>query len=232
MPLIMSPTIGKLSEALAAAQAEMQPAKKNATNPHYRSTYADLASLIEASRPVLARHGLAVSQVTERREDGTTCLTTLLLHSSGEYLGGESGGRLAQDTPQAAGSLWTYHRRYGYASIVGIATEDDDGAAAMPPARPVEQRPAPAHRDEPAQVAVPAVASDRNDPPCPKCRGAMWDNRGTPERPKANPKAPDFKCRDKACDGVIWPPRTGSSHRPPAQVMDAPPPPDDGEIPF
>ena len=40
-------------------------------------------------------------------------------------------------------------------------------------------------------------------PSCPKCGGAMWDNRES----KRNPRAPDFKCRDKACDGVIWPPR-------------------------
>src|SRR5687768_12653088 len=36
---------------------------------------------------------------------------------------------------------------------------------------------------------------------CPKCGGRMWDNRVT----KRNPKAPDFKCRDRSCDGVIWP---------------------------
>jgi hypothetical protein len=40
-------------------------------------------------------------------------------------------------------------------------------------------------------------------PPCPKCEGAMWDNRVG----KRNPKAPDFKCKDRECDGVIWPPR-------------------------
>jgi hypothetical protein len=40
-------------------------------------------------------------------------------------------------------------------------------------------------------------------PPCPKCSGDMWDNRVG----KRNPKAPDFKCKDKECDGVIWPPR-------------------------
>jgi hypothetical protein len=40
-------------------------------------------------------------------------------------------------------------------------------------------------------------------PPCPKCGGRMWDNRIG----KRNPKAPDFKCRDRNCDGVIWPPR-------------------------
>ncbi len=40
---------------------------------------------------------------------------------------------------------------------------------------------------------------------CPKCDGPMWDNRDT----KKNPKAPDYKCRDKGCDGVIWPPKPG-----------------------
>jgi hypothetical protein len=40
-------------------------------------------------------------------------------------------------------------------------------------------------------------------PDCPKCQGPMWDNRVG----KRNPKAPDFKCKDRECDGVIWPPR-------------------------
>lgn len=40
-------------------------------------------------------------------------------------------------------------------------------------------------------------------PNCPKCQGPMWDNRAG----KRNPKAPDFKCKDRECDGVIWPPR-------------------------
>src|SRR4051812_27275088 len=44
-------------------------------------------------------------------------------------------------------------------------------------------------------------------PPCPKCGGDMWDNRES----KRNPKAPDFKCKDKGCDGVVWPPRTASA---------------------
>ncbi len=44
-------------------------------------------------------------------------------------------------------------------------------------------------------------------PNCPKCSGAMWDNRAG----KRNPKAPDFKCRDKSCDGVVWPPRGAAS---------------------
>ncbi|HKH92718.1 MAG TPA: hypothetical protein VKA54_12995, partial [Gemmatimonadaceae bacterium] len=49
--------------------------------------------------------------------------------------------------------------------------------------------------------ATPALTSDEQS--CPKCGGRMWDNRLT----KRNPKAPDYKCRDRSCDGVIWPPK-------------------------
>jgi hypothetical protein len=47
------------------------------------------------------------------------------------------------------------------------------------------------------------IESSAEVPSCPKCGGAMWDNR----EGKRNPKAPDFKCKDRSCDGVIWPPR-------------------------
>jgi len=56
--------------------------------------------------------------------------------------------------------------------------------------------------DETDSNATPTLA-----PPCPKCGGDMWDNREN----KRNPKAPDFKCKDRSCDGVIWPPRTASA---------------------
>ena len=44
-----------------------------------------------------------------------------------------------------------------------------------------------------------------DEPSCPKCGGRMWDNRLS----KRNPKAPDFKCRNRSCDGVIWPAKPG-----------------------
>ena len=50
-----------------------------------------------------------------------------------------------------------------------------------------------------------ASARALDEESCPKCGGRMWDNRLT----KRNPRAPDFKCRDRACDGVIWPARQG-----------------------
>src|SRR5919199_1421309 len=51
------------------------------------------------------------------------------------------------------------------------------------------------------------AAAATEAPPCPKCQGPMWDNRES----KRNPKAPDFKCKDRNCDGVIWPPRTANA---------------------
>jgi hypothetical protein len=44
-----------------------------------------------------------------------------------------------------------------------------------------------------------------DEPSCPKCGGRMWDNRLS----KRNPKAPDFKCRNRSCDGVVWPAKAG-----------------------
>ena len=237
MPLVMSATIGKLAEALASAQAEMNPAKKNATNPHFRSTYADLASLHDASRAALGKHGLAVVQLPGRRDDGTTTVTTMLMHASGEFIGDESGVRLSAETAQAAGSVISYLRRYAYAAVLGLSAEDDDGAAASQPVRR-EERPTerPAELRVVAPVEASPTSSDRNDPPCPICGGAMWDNRPKKASGAMNVKAPDFKCRDKAsCEGVIWPLCSGGA-KPRVQAASPPPPPpgddDNGEIPF
>jgi hypothetical protein len=56
-------------------------------------------------------------------------------------------------------------------------------------------------------------------PPCPKCGGRMWDNRAG----KRNPKAPDFKCRNRGCEGVVWPKQA------PASVAEESPP-DEGDV--
>jgi hypothetical protein len=126
----MSPTVGKLAEALAKAQAEMEGAAKDATNPHYRSKYADLASIRDASRPT-AKYGIAILQPT-RAEGPHVTVTTMLIHTSGEWISEELTLTAGQNTPQAVGSAITYGRRYGLAAMVGIAPEDDDGEAAEP----------------------------------------------------------------------------------------------------
>lgn len=74
--------------------------------------------------------------------------------------------------------------------------------ASVPAGGRVADAVAPAGAPNPA---APNSAAPEDDPECPKCGGAMWDNRLS----KRNPKAPDFKCRDKGCDGVVWPARDG-----------------------
>jgi hypothetical protein len=147
----MSPTVGKLGADLAKAQAEMEGAAKDATNPHFRSKYADLASIRDACRP-LAKFGIAFLQPT-RAEGPHVTVTTLLLHSSGEWISADLTLTAGQNTPQAVGSAITYGRRYGLAAMVGIAPEDDDGEAAEPRnATPIAPAPKPS---KPAPTSKP-----------------------------------------------------------------------------
>lgn len=190
-----SPEIGELAKAIAAAQAKMKPAVKDATNPHFKSKYADLASIWDACREALGTNGLAVLQgVTCQGADVT--VETRLIHASGQWLSTALTIAAANAGAQSIGSAVTYGRRYGLAAMLGIsAEEDDDGnAAGTPTARPSAPRPA---------SAAPALAQADGPvlcPPCPSCGGAMWDNRAT----KTNPKSPDAKCKDKDCQGKIW----------------------------
>ena len=62
--------------------------------------------------------------------------------------------------------------------------------------------------DAPAASPVPAsMLTDMEIVSCPKCGGRMWDNRLT----KRNPRAPDYKCQNRSCDGVVWPPKAGAA---------------------
>ena len=129
-----SDTIGKLAEALAKAQGAIKGAVKDSTNPHFKSRYADLASIWDACRAALSANGLAVVQMPEAADPGTVALTTTLMHSSGEWVSATVTARLPQDNPQGVGSALTYLRRYALAAAVGVAPDDDDGNAASTPA--------------------------------------------------------------------------------------------------
>ena len=74
----MSTAINELAAALAKAQGEMKPALKDATNPHFKSKYADLAANVEAARGPLSKHGIAVAQEPTTTERGISVVTMLL----------------------------------------------------------------------------------------------------------------------------------------------------------
>jgi hypothetical protein len=128
---MQSETIGKLAEALAKAQAVIESAKKDAENPFFKSTYADLASVWDVARRPLSDNGLSVSQLPGISEGQKVRLQTILMHSSGEWLSSDFDMPYLKADPQAVGSALTYARRYSLAAIVGIvAEEDDDGNSA------------------------------------------------------------------------------------------------------
>lgn len=124
-----SDSIAALSAALAKAQSEMAGAAKDKTNPHFKSAYADLASVWEACRTALTKNGMAILQPVSA-EDAKVTVTTILTHSSGEWISGELTMTAQQNTPQGIGSCITYARRYALSAMVGVAPEDDDGNAA------------------------------------------------------------------------------------------------------
>lgn len=120
-----SESVAKIADALAKAQAQIRGAAKDRENPHFKAAYADLASVWEACREPLAKNSLSVSQGVDTSEEGVT-VTTLLMHSSGEWL--ESSLTMKPDRagPQAIGSVTTYARRYALSAMVGVAPDDDD----------------------------------------------------------------------------------------------------------
>ncbi len=124
-----SESIKSLAEALNKAQDEMGGAAKDATNPFFKSKYADLSSVVQAIKQPFADNGLSYSQLP-LFEDGRVGVETILMHISGEWMAGKLLLPVTKQDPQAAGSAITYARRYALQAMAGIPSEDDDGSLA------------------------------------------------------------------------------------------------------
>ena len=140
-----SEQINEIAAALAKAQAVMVTASKDSTNPHFRSKYADLASVRDACRP-LADVGIAVVQGCRTvTEDGATSaeVETRFVHTSGQWLADTLRVPVSKVDAQGCASAMTYARRIGLAGLAGIAPADDDGGAAVGRAAQAEPKIAP-----------------------------------------------------------------------------------------
>ena len=113
-----------IADALASAQAELTDPVKDSVNPHFKSRYADLATVLKTVRPVLSKHGIALTQTTNYAE-GVLVLVTRLSWRDEEIVG-HYPVIPQQSTPQGYGSALTYARRYAIQAIVGVAADDDD----------------------------------------------------------------------------------------------------------
>lgn len=145
--------VDNLAAALAKAQGEMPAVKFDSTNPFLRNRYASLGAIIATSKPVLAKYGLAVTQLVYNEGDQVG-VETILMHSSGDRITTKiSMGTEAEkgkSAAQVAGSIITYLRRYSLAAILGMyADEDGDGNT---------PKPAQTHEETEAE-AEPVVAS-------------------------------------------------------------------------
>ena len=119
-----------IATALVKAQKAFGPALKTATNPHFRSRYADLSACVEAVIDALNDNGIALVQQNQPHPDGVV-VETVFIHESGETLNcGQLFVPASKHDPQGYGSALTYARRYSLMSACGIAPEDDDGNAA------------------------------------------------------------------------------------------------------
>jgi hypothetical protein len=128
-----SDSITKIAPAILKAQKAITFAAKDATNPHYKSKYADLPSVIDAIKPALNLVGIAFLQTAGTSDPGILAMTTRLLHESGEWIEDTATCPLPKNDPQGYGSACTYLRRYSLAAIVGLYQDDDDGQAASKP---------------------------------------------------------------------------------------------------
>ena len=157
---MQSESINELATALSKAQGEFESVSKDSLNPFFKSKYAGLPSVVKSAAPILAQNGLSVTQLM----DFDDTLTTMLLHSSGQFIGATARLHLVKDDPQAQGSATTYLRRYAYMAILGlVADDDDDGNAAS------NQSGVTTHR-EPPQTAQNRQSEANGDRPAPKPR--------------------------------------------------------------
>ena len=189
-PLEFSSELGALAKALAAAQGELQDAKKDAVNPHFKNRFASLSSVRAAITAVFSKNGLAVTQLNEPHGTDGVCVVTMLLHESGQWLRSKLYVPVVKKDPQGFGSALSYARRYALASIANIASEDDDdGEQASKPVGPAKAPPAASTVDvealiralesavdaetlSAASAAVGAVRKQLGEPDLSRCRAA------------------------------------------------------------
>lgn len=157
-----SESLTSFAKAFFKVQAAMKPAPKDSVNQHFKSKYADLASVWDACRIPLTSNGFSVIQRAEKHDEKVS-VTTTLLHESGEFIESTIEMTPMDARPQSDGSAITYARRYALAAMVGVCQDDDDGNDASGRGEP--QQPQRQQTSKPKPKAEPPVGkrSEVND---------------------------------------------------------------------
>lgn len=136
-----SDSISELAKAFAKTQQELKQPLKDAENPFFKSAYVPLENVAESITEAATKNGLSFSQEPSF-DDGMVTVTTLVMHSSGEWIEyAPLKMKPVKNDPQAFGSAITYAKRYALSAIFGITSDkDDDGNEAIQPQEPQRQR--------------------------------------------------------------------------------------------
>jgi hypothetical protein len=166
-----SETIDKLAPVLVKALGALENPTLDATNPHFRNRYTQLATLLNHVRPALAAHGLAILQAAVSR-DGGAGATTRILHTSGQWIEETFMVAPGKADPQGYVGAVTYAKRCGLQSLLGICGEEDDDGNA------ISTQPQPAHR--PTQSHATGQAPVRPQPPTQAPKPAQGPAKAAP----------------------------------------------------
>ena len=120
-----SEQLDQIAPALVKAQSLMSHANQDGKNPHFKSKYATLHSVIDTVKQHLNSNGIAIIQPVSG-EGKEVQAGTRLLHESGQWIECVASATAQKGTAQEVGSIVTYLRRYTLAAMCGIGSDDDD----------------------------------------------------------------------------------------------------------
>lgn len=173
-------SLAALYAALAAAQGEFPAIPKTKTvnvrtdKGAYSFDYAPLDAILAAVRPVLAAHGLAVSQAVDAGEGGKIALHTHILHSGGGALSSTFPLPALPQRAQDVGGLLTYYRRYALCAVLSIAADDDTDGDAPGTQAVADRKP----KAAPAPKPAPSVGANAVQPADLKALMAQMNEAG------------------------------------------------------
>jgi hypothetical protein len=127
---ISSQSVGQITEALSKAQGKIENALKDSKNPFFKSTYADLSSVMAVTRAPLSENGLSFSSSIVEHE-GKPYLIATLSHVSGEWFRSYMPLITAKNDMQSLGAAVSYARRFCLASLCHVGVEEDDGQSTV-----------------------------------------------------------------------------------------------------
>jgi hypothetical protein len=217
-----SEQINEIFGALAKAQGAYEATTKDRENPHFKSSYATLASGLNAARKALAANGIGYVQSVQTEENGVN-VETMLGHASGQWIRCSTFVPAAKFDAQGIGSASTYARRYAIFAMLGLAPEDDDGEDAT---RSMEGK-----NEQPPARAPRASSKKTDEPAIPygKHKGKLPSDQSVPaselsylagqlETAIGNPEKARFRASNQALYGAICAEldRRAAKHAPPS----------------